>query len=104
MAVDGDFANFRAVYDDLTQEVMRAYVQFLADHISNWFRTLDTTSEVAPICACGCPVQASYPATIKLTHCLFMGRLDKEFPQWGSNFMLPFPDQYNPPETKEAAN
>jgi hypothetical protein len=49
MAVDGDFANFRAVYDDLTQEVMRSHVQFLADHLANWFRTLDTTSNVAPL-------------------------------------------------------
>jgi hypothetical protein len=29
---------------------------------------------------------------------------DREFPQWGGNFMLPFPDDYNPPQTKEAAN
>ena len=36
--------------------------------------------------------------------CLFMDRLDREFPQWGSNFMLPFPDDYKPPEMKEAAN
>jgi hypothetical protein len=33
-----------------------------------------------------------------------MDRLDREFPQWGSNFMLPFPDDYKPPEMKEAAN
>jgi hypothetical protein len=31
------------------------------------------------------------------------GSADRELPQWGSNFM-PFPDDYNPPETKEAAN
>jgi hypothetical protein len=49
MAVSGDFANFIAVYDDLTGEVMRSHVQFLADHLANWFRTLDTSSEVAPI-------------------------------------------------------
>ncbi|MBI5262181.1 MAG: P63C domain-containing protein [Bradyrhizobium sp.] len=35
---------------------------------------------------------------------VFMDRLDKEFPQWGSNYMLPFPDDYKPPETGEAAN
>jgi hypothetical protein len=29
---------------------------------------------------------------------VFMDRLDKEFPQWGTNFMLPFPDDYEPPE------
>jgi hypothetical protein len=61
-------------------------------------------SDILRICAYGGPVQASYPATIKLTHYLSMDRLDREFPQWGSNFMLPFPDDYNPPETKEAAN
>jgi hypothetical protein len=48
MAISGDFANFRAVYDDLTDEVMRSHVQFLADHLANWFRTLDTTEKVAP--------------------------------------------------------
>jgi hypothetical protein len=56
------------------------------------------------ICVYGEPVQASYPATIKPTHYLSMYRLDREFPQWGSNSMLPFPDDYNPPEIKEAAN
>jgi hypothetical protein len=49
MAVSGDFANFRAIYDDLTQEVMRSHGQFLADHLANWFRTLDTTAGVAPV-------------------------------------------------------
>jgi len=34
---------------------------------------------------------------------VFMDRLDKEFPQWGSNYMLPFPDDYQPP-AGEAAN
>jgi hypothetical protein len=29
---------------------------------------------------------------------VFMERLDKEFPQWGANFMLPFPDDYSPPD------
>ena len=47
--VNGDFANFRAVYDDLTHEVLRSHSQFLADHLANWFRALDTTSSVAPI-------------------------------------------------------
>jgi hypothetical protein len=47
--VSGGFANFRAVYDDLTDEVMRSHVQFLASHLSNWFHTLDTTSKIAPI-------------------------------------------------------
>jgi hypothetical protein len=35
---------------------------------------------------------------------VFMDRLDREFSQWGSNLMLPFPDDYDPPEMKEAAN
>jgi hypothetical protein len=34
---------------------------------------------------------------------VFMDRLDKEFPQWGSNYMLPFPDDYKPP-AGEVAN
>ena len=28
---------------------------------------------------------------------VFMDRLDKEFPQWGANFLLPFPEDYCPP-------
>jgi len=28
---------------------------------------------------------------------VFMDRLDKEFPQWGKNLMLPFPEDYAPP-------
>lgn len=47
MEVDGDFANFRAVYDDLTDEVARASYQFIPDHLRNWYRTLDTTPRVA---------------------------------------------------------
>jgi hypothetical protein len=35
---------------------------------------------------------------------VFMDRLDREFPQWGSNLMLPFPDDYKPPEAGEAAH
>jgi hypothetical protein len=49
MEVDGDFANFRAVYDEMTDEVDRARYQFLPDHLANWFRTLDTTPRVASI-------------------------------------------------------
>lgn len=30
---------------------------------------------------------------------VFMDRLDKEFPQWGSNYLLPYPDDYTPPPT-----
>lgn len=29
---------------------------------------------------------------------IFMNRLDTEFPQWGKNYLLPFPDDYVPPE------
>jgi hypothetical protein len=46
---DGDFANFRAVYDELTDEVNRARYQFLPDHIGNWFKTLDTTPRISAI-------------------------------------------------------
>jgi len=35
---------------------------------------------------------------------VFMDRLDKEYPQWGQNYLLPFPDDYAPPDPKEAAN
>jgi hypothetical protein len=28
---------------------------------------------------------------------VFMDRLDREFPQWGKNFLLPFPEDYAPP-------
>ena len=28
---------------------------------------------------------------------VFMDRLDAEFPQWGANYLLPFPDDYVPP-------
>jgi hypothetical protein len=47
--VDGDFANFRAAYDELTDEVERARYQFIPDHLASWFRTLDTTPRVAGI-------------------------------------------------------
>jgi hypothetical protein len=46
---DGDLTNFRAVFDELTDEVNRATYQFLPDHIANWFKTLDTTPRVAAI-------------------------------------------------------
>jgi hypothetical protein len=29
----------------------------------------------------------------------FMTRLDTEYPQWGNTLMLPFPDDYSPPDT-----
>jgi hypothetical protein len=30
---------------------------------------------------------------------IFMDRLDREFPQWGTTMMLPFPDDYAEPES-----
>jgi hypothetical protein len=42
-----DFTNFRAVYDDLTDEVTRARHQFLPDHLRSWFDHLDSTPQVA---------------------------------------------------------
>jgi hypothetical protein len=41
-----DFSNFRAVYDELTDEVTRARYQFVADHLRNWFEHLDDTPAV----------------------------------------------------------
>lgn len=37
---------------------------------------------------------------------IFMERLDKEYPQWGKNFMLPFPEDYETPvsEAYESVN
>ncbi|MGD9922291.1 MAG: hypothetical protein AB7V13_12730 [Pseudorhodoplanes sp.] len=42
-----DFSNFRAVYDELTDEVARSSYQFVAAHFSNWFALLDETPSVA---------------------------------------------------------
>ncbi|MEO6839202.1 MAG: hypothetical protein ABI192_00400 [Bradyrhizobium sp.] len=44
-----DFSNFRAVYDELTDEVNRARYQFLPDHLRNWFEHIDDTPGVAEI-------------------------------------------------------
>ena len=30
---------------------------------------------------------------------VFMSRIDREFPQWGDTLMLPFPEEYDPPES-----
>jgi hypothetical protein len=46
MAVSRDFANFLAVYDDLTGEVARTRYQFVDEHLANWYRALDDTSQV----------------------------------------------------------
>lgn len=44
-----DFTNFRAVYDFLTDEVLRASHAFIPDHLENWFRTIDETPLVRAI-------------------------------------------------------
>ena len=46
-----DFANFRAVYDELTDEVSRSRHQFLPDHLRSWFRHLKETPGVNEIVA-----------------------------------------------------
>jgi hypothetical protein len=48
-AMNGNFTNFRAVYDDLTSEVGRSSKHFLPDHLRNWFQTIDTTPDVFAI-------------------------------------------------------
>ena len=35
---------------------------------------------------------------------VFIERLDKEFPQWGKNYLLPFPENYAPPDDDTATN
>jgi hypothetical protein len=47
--MNGDFVNFRAVYDVLTDEVMRSRSAFLPDHIRSWFERIDGTPAVAAI-------------------------------------------------------
>jgi hypothetical protein len=32
---------------------------------------------------------------------VFMDRLDMEYPQWGTTMLLPFPENYPPPNTEE---
>ena len=34
----------------------------------------------------------------------FMDRLDREYPQWGTNYLLPFPDDYSPPNPSSIAS
>jgi hypothetical protein len=46
MATNRNFTNFRAVYDDLTDEVARSREQFLSDHLENWFALIDETPGV----------------------------------------------------------
>jgi hypothetical protein len=40
------FANFRAMYDELTVELARSRDQFISDHLNNWFALLDETPAV----------------------------------------------------------
>ena len=44
-----DFSNFRAVFDEVTDDVMRARYQFFAEHLQNWLSTLDDTPQVKTI-------------------------------------------------------
>jgi hypothetical protein len=46
-AMNRDFVNFRALYDELTDEVSRSRHQFVADHLATWFEHLDETPDVA---------------------------------------------------------
>jgi hypothetical protein len=49
MAANRNFTNFRAVYDDSTDEVSRSSEQFLADHLENWFSLIDETPGVREV-------------------------------------------------------
>jgi hypothetical protein len=44
-----DFSNFRAIYDVMTDEVLRSRHQFFPDHLKNWFETIDTTRGVSEL-------------------------------------------------------
>ncbi|KWV56656.1 hypothetical protein AS156_04040 [Bradyrhizobium macuxiense] len=44
-----DFTNFRAIYDELTEDVTRAQHPFAPDHLRNWFHHLDSTPQVSAI-------------------------------------------------------
>ena len=35
---------------------------------------------------------------------VFMDRIDRNYWQWGKNYVLPFPDHYAPPDNDETAN
>lgn len=53
------------------------------------------------------PLRYSNQATRGQNKPVPMNRIDKEFSQWGKTYLLPFPDDYAPPEEaepKEAAN
>ncbi len=47
--MDRNFVNFRAIYDELTDEVSRSAHAFLQEHLSNWLSSLDETPGVSAI-------------------------------------------------------
>jgi hypothetical protein len=49
VVMNANFANFRAVYDELSDEVTRARHAFLPDHLRNWLATIDETPDVSRI-------------------------------------------------------
>jgi hypothetical protein len=49
MATNRNFTNFRAVYDELTDEVARSRPQFLPDHLNNWLALIDETPGIRDI-------------------------------------------------------
>src|SRR5258707_15863378 len=44
-----EILNFRAIYDELTDEVSRSAHAFLQEHLSNWLSSLDETPGVSAI-------------------------------------------------------
>jgi hypothetical protein len=49
MMTNRNFTNFRAIYDEMTDEVERSSPQFAADHLENWFALLDETPAVCEV-------------------------------------------------------
>jgi hypothetical protein len=49
MAINRNFTNFRAIYDELTDEVGKSREQFLPDHLENWFDVIEETPSVREI-------------------------------------------------------
>jgi hypothetical protein len=43
-------------------------------------------------------IREAREAAIVHPHREVMDRLDREYPQWGETMMLPFPEEYDPPE------
>ncbi|MEA2860176.1 MAG: hypothetical protein QOC72_2215 [Methylobacteriaceae bacterium] len=44
-----DFSNFRAIYDELTDEVSSARYQFIPDHLQRWFEHIEDAPSIAEI-------------------------------------------------------